>query len=992
MEQSSPVKKEIKSINKPPNFNSELLFFKNEILGDLKQLENRILKKMEQKGDSSEKKIVQIETNIEALSQKLFSMSNFYSENVTMKDKLDNLFQACKKMEETLYTHEYKLSSIAKDLVTAINKYDRLIEKSIIYPGLIGSNNSKFNTFHNFIDFVMQNISQLILFKEKTMGMDLKQYKNKLESTIEGFKKQTEEIITNNKTYTSKLIKNLDNKFKNDFELFNQRLFNLKIKNTEHVIGIEKLSKNLINELTNITDMKSNIEKSYQTSTDVLRWHYIYAENRMNEVMKNYDEINIKIHLIIEALKGMKEGSIPKLPEIIKEFGNLEEVKKEHNKKIKAESFLKKYIVGEMNMEQISQLAKKNTNKVSFSEKTVIKGNIFDDKIKSNDHNRKKNISRMNTRSFVKNDFMNDFIRDLQSSEIKTNNINIYSSQNLNFSNQLNNFGRKLSNNINFNNQNINNSELKDKRKSFKKMGTTFFSAKKMNILKNNSLFDENIYLDEDTHKKGSLWSKVSKDILNGMKMGNIIKESANEYNNEFNKTEKENSEEDKNQKEPKFKKINEKIKKQSQMKENYNKTKKESESSDKNINNKSEEKKEKNTELNDNGKSPGVDKEETKSNLENQTILSTVSDHNILTLKKEEQNEENLKNKKEEKGVQKEEEELDDIKKILKNNSNPNNLANNDIKSAINIKEKRIKFKDQVQEKEINKVFDDKENDINFGKTNLKSFIPNEDLKNVKNFEFPTEKTFDGINKASQKNFIFELKNKTLEMKDDKGLDIVPMNSSSKAQLHKLLNGEKSAYNSFKIINKDEDVKNPKITKLEYEDKKTRNNRNTNIPSTKSQTNKDFKSASSTNFFSNKNNIFKNDFKFGNLGNDMENDFESLLNNYGDNTEINNLYPLYEDNLYDNNIYKNSKVHIVNMPSLPQSHRLNNDKQYSEDALKIISALRKIRYENNNRINSNIKRVNRSNENSRDRQIMRKLKIDTNNNKFIRTFEGFNM
>ena len=318
--------------------------------------------------------------------------------------------------------------------------------------------------------------------------------------------------------------------------------------------------------------------------------------------------------------------------------------------------------------------------------------------------------------------------------------------------------------------------------------------------------------------------------------------------------------------------------------------------------------------------------------------------------------------------------------------------MANNDIKSAINIKEKRIKFKDQVQEKEINKVFDDKENDINFGKTNLKSFIPNEDLKNVKNFEFPSEKTFDGINKANQKNFIFELKNKTLEMKDDKGLDLVPMNSSSKAQLHKLLNGEKSAYNSFKIINKDEDTKIPKISKLEYEDKKTRNNRNTNIPSTKSQTNKDFKSASSTNFFSNKKNIFKNDFKFGNLGNDMENDFESLLNNYGDNTEINHLYPLYEDNLYDNNIYKNSKVHIVNMPSLPQSHRLNNDKQYSEDALKIISALRKIRYENNNRINSNIKRVNRSNENSRDRQIMRKLKIDNNNNKFMRTFEGFNM
>ena len=1002
MDQSSPVKKDVKPINKPPNFNSDLIFFKNEILGDLKQLENRILKKMEQKADSSEKRIVQIETSIDALTKKIFNVSNFFNENATMKDKIDNLSQARTKMEETIYSHEYKLSSIAKDLVTAINKYDRIIEQSIFYPGLIGSSNAKFNNFHNFIDFVMLNISQLNYFKDKTMGIDLKQYKNKLETTIDSFKKQTEEIITNNKTYTSKLIKNLDSKFQNDFSLIDQRLFNLKIKNTEQIMGIEKLTKNLINELNGLTEMKKNIEKSYTTSTDVLRWHYIYAENKMNEVIKNYDEIKIRIDLIIEALKGMKDGTIPNLPEILKNFENLADIKKDSNKKIKAESLLKKYIIGQINMAQITQLSRKNTNKVSFSEKSIIKSNIFDDNVKSNGYRKTKTFSRMNTRSFVKNDYINDFNlnRDYHSSEVKPNNINIFSSQRINFSNKLNDLAGKLSNGSNNKYQSFNNSEFNDKKKAYKRMGTTFFSEKKINALKNNkNMFDENISLEEDTPKKSSLWSKIPKNIFNGIKIGigNIIKESASEYNNEFNKKENESIDEENEQKEPKYKKINGKSNiKKSQTKEKKNKILNEQENIDKNIkNNNSIEKKDKNKNINESNKSPRTDKEDAISNLDNQTILSTITEHNILTPKGEEnkeQKEESQKVKKEEKEVQKIED-IDYIKKNLEEKSNQSNLAIKNIKSAVNIKTKKAKFKDQVEEKEKNKIFEDNENSINIKKVNFNTNISNENYQNLKNVQFPLEKTFDESNNENNKNLIFELKNKTVEMKDDKGLDIVTINSSSKAQLHKLLNGDRNAYNSFKIINKAENVKIPKITNSEYENKKTRNNRNTNIPTTKSQTIKDFKSASSTNFFSNKNIKLKNDFKFDILGNVTENDLEDFLNNYGDYSDINNLYPLYDENFYDNNFNKNSKVHIVNIPSIPQSHRLNKDKKYSKEALKIIYALRKIRYENDNVINSNKRKINRSNENLRVEQQLRKLKMNNyNNNKFIRTFEGFNM
>ena len=131
MEPPSPIKKD-NIFNNKPNINPELIFFKNEILGDLKQLENKLLKKIEQASDSSQKKVIQMETNLDTLTKKIFTISNFFSENATMKDKLDNLFQSRTKMEETIFTHEYKLSSIAKDLVTAINKYDKIIEKSVL--------------------------------------------------------------------------------------------------------------------------------------------------------------------------------------------------------------------------------------------------------------------------------------------------------------------------------------------------------------------------------------------------------------------------------------------------------------------------------------------------------------------------------------------------------------------------------------------------------------------------------------------------------------------------------------------------------------------------------------------------------------------------------------------------------------------------------------------------------------------------------------------
>ena len=215
---------------------------------------------------------------------------------------------------------------------------------------------------------------------------------------------------------------------------------------------------------------------------------------------------------------------------------------------------------------------------------------------------------------------------------------------------------------------------------------------------------------------------------------------------------------------------------------------------------------------------------------------------------------------------------------------------------------------------------------------------------------------------------------------------DTFNINSESKLVLHKLLKGDRNALNSFKIKKNVDDIKMPKIPSSEYERRK-KNDRSSggNITSTKSRTTKDIKSATSINFYNSNNIPLNNDNKFDIIENLFENNLEEFFNDFIGNTDFNNINPLLPIT-QQINLDKQSKLNIVHIPGIVNSQR-NIKNEYSNDALKRISALRKIKYENDLNDN-NRNRINRSNENLRQRNQFGKLKM---NNKLMRTYEGFN-
>ena len=490
--------------------------------------------------------------------------------------------------------------------------------------------------------------------------------------------------------------------------------------------------------------------------------------------------------------------------------------------------------------------------------------------------------------------------------------------------------------------------------------------------------------MENEFQQKSSLLNKSQRNNIYNNKLVHIIRESQSEYMNELIKQEKDQKENDvkEDSMELTIKKeednntnliqTKEKEKEIENNKINENKNVKIEENI--NINNNMNEKDEKNKDINELSISPRVnDTPREESNKDHQTILSTITEHNMITPRGEED-----KEKSEEQ-----------IKRQIEKNKNLINRKIKYFKNNFEIK-KLKEEKETLKEKEKNKkekICEDKENNTKSNSTNIEYNIRNEDIVNVINVHFPSDKTFHEIKNDNK--YHLQIENKSPEKNIQENLQDtsnINVNKESKIVLHKLLNGDRNALNSFKLIKKKDDIKMPKIQSSEYQKrKKNARSSGSNITSTKSRTNKNIKSATNINFYNSNNAQLNNNYKFDIIENLFENNLEEFFNDFIGNTDINNFNPLLPNTQQINSDIP-SKLNIVHIPGISNAQK-NIKKEYSNDALKRIEALRKIKYEND--LNDNNKRrINKSNENLRERNQFGKFKV---NNKLMRTYEGFN-
>ena len=262
------------------SFTSQLIFFKEDILQEVKELRtqmNNMSNKYKLDQSKNNTKIIEMKEDIETITQNLELIASKKTKENPIVDRYDKLDKSISKLEYAINANELKLKNTAEKLNEDIYELDNKITKNFFYPLVIGPN-GKYKTFHEFIDSIILNVNNLLLFKEKISSAH-KDLKNKTETNMNNYRVKLDYFSKNYTSFISSSFKEIEQKLK-------------KTLNETLNIELEKINKNFENYKDNLENKISNINEKLQK-----------IESLEQNLEKTKSELNQKIEINKREIK-----------------------------------------------------------------------------------------------------------------------------------------------------------------------------------------------------------------------------------------------------------------------------------------------------------------------------------------------------------------------------------------------------------------------------------------------------------------------------------------------------------------------------------------------------------------------------------------------------------------------------------------------------------------------------------------------------------------
>ena len=520
----------------PTSIKMDLIRFKNDILRDIRTVQICLDDKYIKADDFLKERITNFEIKINSFEKKISELSNLIVTDTTIREKVESLCQFQEEMRDIIFKRRAKYNEFEKQTKDDINKISKILTDSVIYPGIIG-NSAKFQTFHEFMDYVLKEISQLCIFKEKC-GLDLTPFKRKIDLALDNLKLQMNNFCSKDLLNTS--INQSEEKIQSLLKVYNDRLQDTRVENSHYVLSLKKKTEEITKQIEILKKFKNKL-------------------NLLKENEDLYNNINNEIFMI--------KNRIFKMNEILKELlsyhpsskkAYMNELEKKSSKIVSA---VKQYIKGNLNANELSSMKKFTVEKSNskaydksyaspspntspFQSPDIIKNNNYKDYQKRNSYN-------INNGSLY---FMNSYSnnsKDNNNNVFKDKKKNFLSQKSLNMANKSDSLNKKFNEEeFNLNNNINNNSNNKNFRKNM------FLRRKTFNY--GNSYSLESSKLNNEPLKDLKLTCKVNdikKIIMNENKhnlkndehnnINNLSRHSSNKkvntFNDSFTKEEEEN-------------------------------------------------------------------------------------------------------------------------------------------------------------------------------------------------------------------------------------------------------------------------------------------------------------------------------------------------------------------------------------------------------------------------------------------------------------------
>ena len=369
--------------------NTQLIFFKEEILKDIRRFESKLTLKYNAELNKNTSKILKMQESLDEMNKKIESFTSLIKTDLEMEKRTDNLSTLYSTLEQEMLSQDIKLKNINNLLNETITKFNDEFYMSIIYPGVIGPT-GKYKTFHEFIDFVLLNINNLLLNKDK-FSNEFKEYKSKTDISINNLMSKLDYTKKNCNAFTSASIREHEKKIgeklneliKNGLDNINKKFEGLsesqdkKIKALEEnikIIGDNGNIKGIFLKKENKNDIMNNNNNTQS------------GNKKVSSIVKKYIEGKLKNdELLFKRRKSSENfvytGLSPK--------NNLEQ-----NLKLFRENKFNKIFKKQNSFKSEAKSESLNNSEYSFNElyenktKNLLKNNIIKSKIKERNNDK----------------------------------------------------------------------------------------------------------------------------------------------------------------------------------------------------------------------------------------------------------------------------------------------------------------------------------------------------------------------------------------------------------------------------------------------------------------------------------------------------------------------------------------------------------------------------------------------------------------------------
>ena len=434
---------------------SEIMQFKDEMLKNIRELERKIMTKVNKNQEDLSSDLNNITASLNSLKTNNNAIIDSITETKLNFDKISHIESDLTKFHTALNGQEKKINETMLDISFMKEQYEKSFSDALIVPGIIGKN-CKYNNFNDYIVNINQEISRLKTEKEYSKK-ESRELKQKLEQGMKSMSNLVDSFVGRAKIYT-------DGTKKGIIELMDTRISEFDSKNMELFSKFYKMDSDFNQKFEKFDENLNNL--NLNTTEEIKR-----VEERLTKLNNNLEEIYKYINETKEELKYFKnneEKYMNELEQIKNNFNNIIKTENNNNNEncntITSDINYSKEITSVINQAKNIKEINNITTKPNFNEILLNNNNINNNKsCQTNNNESKLNQKDPNLVSKRSRNIANNPYNDKQIIEFSNNNINnAISSFNNNFQKNLKVANSELANTFLLNNKKISLDDLKE--------------------------------------------------------------------------------------------------------------------------------------------------------------------------------------------------------------------------------------------------------------------------------------------------------------------------------------------------------------------------------------------------------------------------------------------------------------------------------------------------------------------------------------------------